>query len=275
MLTSKFNHILLLAKEKTNLDNQLSTVAACLGNKSFYLEEDHHQVNFKYEVYQKQPLDLVITLGGDGTIMKAARKFGPLNIRLIGINLGRVGFLTDFEMDTCWEELPKLINDHNSFIEKREIFSLTYDGDKSDIFVNDFVGSAIARKLEKFILKINDQFVYEQYADGIIISTPTGSTAYSLASGGAILQPDSKSLIVTPICPQALSNRPIVINNNSKIELLTPSGENQFFIDGLRSPSLSAPNKFIITKSNYYWSIIHSKQYNYYQNLRSKLNWTK
>jgi Predicted sugar kinase len=165
-------------------------------------------------------VDLVVAIGGDGTLLSSARKFGSKGIPVLGINLGNLGFLTDIapeDLTTSFQEVVKGMysKDERSFINAR-----VNDLNKSNIALNEVViHSGSIAKLIEYELFINESFVYRQKADGIIISTPTGSTAYSLSGNGPIVHPDVKAITLLPMFPHSLNTRPLIVDEDSAIAI--------------------------------------------------------
>jgi NAD+ kinase len=222
--------------------------------------------------------DLAIVVGGDGTMMGAARTWGIKGIPLIGVNNGRIGFLTDISNDDLFEKLAEVVAG-NYRQEQRDVLQVSVTNGQDifydDVAVNDVVvGRGASGKLMEFSVFLGDEFVYSQYADGIIVSTPTGSTAYALAAGGSLIHPSAEVLNIVPICPQSLSNRPLVVSSHNDIKIFFSGKDSIYFaLDGIEPPYAQAGSYFHIrnrgTKVTYY----HPKDYSYFAGLRQKLNW--
>ena len=227
-----------------------------------------------------QQCDLAIVVGGDGSFLNAARSLARFDIPMLGINLGRLGFLTDIapnQIDTYLEEV--LSGEHSD--EQRCLLQshVMRDGEPlaEGCALNDVVIHKldIARMIE-FETHINGEFVYRQRSDGLIVSTPTGSTAYALSGGGPILAPTLKAVTLVPICPHTLSNRPIVVPGNSQIEItiMGPSGHAQVTRDGQSNETLVAGDKVVIERYNHPIRLIHPSNYSPFRVLRQKLGWS-
>ena len=160
--------------------------------------------------------DFIFVIGGDGTILRTAKMFAEYNVPVLGLNIGRLGFLSQLTQEDIESAVNKILN--NEFkVEKRLMLS-----SNNKTALNDFVIKGISgSRTGKFILKINDKFVSEYIADGIIVSTPTGSTAYGLSAGGPVLYPMLDAVTIVPICPHTLSARPLVIPSNEKLTILS------------------------------------------------------
>lgn len=227
-------------------------------------------------------LDLVIAVGGDGTLLSVARSVVTHNIPVVGVNQGKLGFMTDITSDEMIILVGDIIKNGNYTTEDRallsaEVFRYENNYVYSAIALNDVVISrgAIGNMIE-FDISIDSQFVLSQKSDGIIFSTPTGSTAYSLAAGGPILHPMANVFSIIPICPQSLTNRPLVINDKSIIEfVLARENSTQIHFDGQQCFDLELNDKVILNKYPKVLKLVHPIGYNYYRTLRKKLEWSK
>jgi NAD+ kinase len=191
------------------------------------------RVNWRKEDH----LDLIFTFGGDGTILRAARTAGPLGVPLVGINLGRVGFLTELNPWQVRERLPLFLAG-TYWIEKRTMLraELWRGGEQVDTFtaLNDVVASRAAlSRVVNCTLSVNEHKVTTYVADGVIVATPTGSTAYSMAAGGPILHPELKSIVVTPIAPYLTIVKSLVLPDDNKLDLHIDTDDEAFLtVDG-------------------------------------------
>ncbi len=226
-------------------------------------------------------LDLVIVIGGDGTLLSAARKIVNHDIPIIGVNQGKLGFMTDIAAHDMLSTLDDILLNNNFKHEKRSLINAkVIRNDKTiieNVVLNDIVISRgnIGNMIE-FDITIDHDFVLSQKSDGVIFATPTGSTAYSLAAGGPIMHTHAQVISMVPICPQSLSNRPIVLPDNVVIEfLLTRDNSTQIHFDGQECVNLAYHDKVILTKHTKEFKIIHPLNYNYYYTLRKKLDWSK
>jgi NAD+ kinase len=228
-----------------------------------------------------EELDLVIVVGGDGTLLSAGRQIASHGIPIIGVNQGRLGFMTDIAIDDMLPTLRAIIQDGQYSIEERVLICgiVMRDGVvfHNALALNDIViaRGAIGNMIE-FDLSIDKQFVLSQKSDGVIFATPTGSTAYSLAAGGPILHPSSGVFAIVPICPQSMTNRPLVVNDDVSIEF-NQIRENvtQMHFDGQECIGLHFKDKVLLSKHSKTLKLIHPKGYNYYHTLRRKLDWAK
>jgi NAD+ kinase len=226
--------------------------------------------------------DLVIVVGGDGTILNAVRSLAHDNVPLVGINVGRLGFLADVSPDGMEDILFEILN--GSYREEqRLLLEMQVTRDDKVIFEADAFNDVvvhirdIARMIE-FETRINGQFVNHQRADGIVISTPTGSTAYALSSGGPILHATLDAITLVPISPHTLSSRPLVVNANSEINVLicnTKEGIAQVTCDGQLSTDVHVGDHIKVKRKQDKITLLHPKEHNYFDVLRAKLHWNE
>ena len=224
--------------------------------------------------------DLVIAVGGDGTILNAARSLAHAHVPLVGINVGRLGFLADISPDELEASLDEILS--GSYREEqRFLLEMQVVRDNKVIFEGDAFNDVvvhirnIARMLE-FETRINDEFVNHQRADGIVVSTPTGSTAYALSSGGPLLHATLEAITLVPISPHTLSSRPLVVDSSSQINILicnTNEGIAQVTCDGHLSTDALVGDHILIKRKDDKVTLLHPKQHNYFEILRAKLHW--
>lgn len=219
----------------------------------------------------------LIVLGGDGTLLSIAPAAARAGIPVIGINLGRLGFLTEIPVAEARPVLEAFIRDKDGFLSPRSLLEISYGGRK-DICLNDVVlnKSALARMIEIMIF-INGKEVTRLKGDGLILSSPTGSTAYSLSAGGPIVHPAIESIILTPICPHTLSFRPLLVPSSSeiKIKLLTPEEKVYLTIDGQRGETIPRNTSIEVKKSRLKLQLVTSPWRSYYQLVKEKLGWAE
>ncbi len=228
-----------------------------------------------------QSCDLVIVIGGDGSLLNAARAVVEAEIPVIGINRGMLGFLTDLSPDN-FEDCLNAILQGDYQEERRFLLCAEIYADKGICRVGDALNDVVlyagevARMIE-FELYVDGQFVYSQRSDGLIIATPTGSTAYALSGGGPILQPSLEAIVLVPMFPHTLTSRPIVVNSHSIIELRIAKTYSEIHpaisCDGQQLVALSPGAKLRIHRKEKTLKLIHPKEYNYYNTLRTKLEW--
>lgn len=221
----------------------------------------------------------IVVLGGDGTMLSVAGHSARKNVPILGINLGHIGFLTAVGREEAREAIEQVLSGDYK-LEKRMMLEASYrsyDNSAEGILaLNDVcITRGMSSKLVKINVYINDEFMDTFRADGIIISTPTGSTAYNLSAGGPILKPDSEIIAITPICPHTLYTRSTAISSSDRISLEmhmgNPKNDVLLSADGQYSMPLSCDNVVRIERSEYYTTIIKTKQEGFYDILRDKL----
>ncbi|WP_422667133.1 NAD(+) kinase [Buchnera aphidicola] len=225
--------------------------------------------------------DLAIVIGGDGNLLCAARILSYYKIKIIGINRGNLGFLTDLNSDTGLEQLSEVLSGSYT-IENRFLLDIQVMNQncisQSTIAINEVVlNSEYIANMIEFEVYINQDFAFSQCSDGLIISTPTGSTGYSLSAGGPILSVSLDAILLVPMFPHTLSNRPLVIRSDSIICLKFSNIDTQLKItcDNQIVFSISKEEYILISRSSYCLHLIHPKSYNYFNTLTSKLHWSK
>jgi len=226
--------------------------------------------------------DLAIVVGGDGTILSAVRSLTESNVPLLGINVGRLGFLADISSDELETALANIL-DGQYRQEQRFLLEckVIRDGDilfGCDAFNDVVVHSRDGASMIEFETQINDTFVNYQRADGMVVSTPTGSTAYALSAGGPILHATLEAITLVPISPHTLSSRPIVVNSDSLIDI-TMCGNRvstaQVACDGHLSIEVQSGDQIIIKRKARRITILHPQQQSYFETLRAKLHWSE
>lgn len=224
-------------------------------------------------------VDLMLVLGGDGTMIATARMIGDANTPVMGVNFGGLGYLAEFRIEELYSALASILSGEYR-LDKRVTLAVELLRDDEQItrnrVLNDVVinKSALARiiEIEAFL---NNQFVNSFRADGLIISTPTGSTAYNLSAGGPVIFPSMNAVVITPICPFTLSNRPIVVPDEAVIELRlkTDNEEVALTLDGQVGFPLKVEDRVVIRKSRTTFNLIQPTNRNYFDVLRDKLRW--
>ena len=229
-----------------------------------------------------QQCQLVIVIGGDGTLLSAARSLADSNTPILGINLGRLGFLVDVSphdmLDVIEQVLAGNYKDERRFLLQAKVIRNSIELTSSTAF-NDIVVHIrdVARMID-FSTYVDGVFVNEQRADGLVISTPTGSTAYALSSGGPLIHPSLEAMMLVPICPHTLSNRPIVIGADSKVEIVINENNRstpQVSWDGQSNFDLQPGDRICIERKANDVHLIHPELYDYFQILRAKLRWSE
>ena len=226
--------------------------------------------------YIHKNADLVIAIGGDGTLLSSARNFGYSGVPILGINLGSLGFLTDIAPEDLTTSLKEVIN--GRFIEDKRFFlqSCINNQAESNIALNEIVihSSSIAKLIE-YELFIDKRFVYRQRADGIIVSTPTGSTAYSLSGNGPIVHPETQAITLLPMFPHSLNTRPLIVDKGAKIMIkICKKGRASLSLDSHNKFSLRAGDEISITRATSKLSLIHPLNHDFYSAYREKLGWS-
>jgi NAD+ kinase len=220
-------------------------------------------------------VDLMIVLGGDGTLLSVAHLAAQKGVPVLGVNLGRLGFLTEVPTDELYVTLDSFLAGRKEIISPRMLLEAGCR-DKCFYCLNDVVinKGAVARMIQIGIW-IDDKEIVALKADGLIVSTPTGSTAYSLSAGGPIVQPYVPALILSPICPHTLSFRPMVVASNSriKLQLLTAGEEVYLTLDGQRGITLGKNDMIEVKKAEFTLQLISSPKRNYFDLLKEKLAW--
>ncbi|MDX8397101.1 MAG: NAD(+)/NADH kinase [Mariprofundaceae bacterium] len=236
-----------------------------------------HDVVFSLS-HMAETVDLLIVLGGDGTLLHAARRFVDKDVPLLGINLGRLGFLTDTPVGSMFDVVSEILKGNfktkHHFALKTECWR---DGVclKQGIAMNDVV---LQRQLHprpiEFEVQFKGQLMFRSRADGLVLSTPAGSTAYGLSAGGPIIHPEVEAISVVPLCPHTLSNRPVVVPANEVItvRLLDSPKSSALNLDGQEHISLLTGDRVTVRKAGLV-SLIYLPERHYFETLRSKLNW--
>jgi NAD+ kinase len=223
--------------------------------------------------------DLVVAVGGDGTLLHAARHVAARNVPLVGINRGRLGFLTDVSPEHMLETIDAILA--GDYLADRRVMlaaKLSSAQDAPSLFaVNDVVlQKGDTGRLLDFTTDVDGSYVNTHRGDGLIVATPTGSTAYALSCGGPIIQPNVDAFVMVPICPHSLSDRPLLLPTTSMVRVtLDNAGGSAAHVvcDGEPLGRLAAGESLIISVAEQTVTLLHPRDYNYYDLLRSKLNW--
>tara|TARA_Y100001970_G_scaffold35684_1_gene44095 strand:- start:172 stop:1023 length:852 start_codon:yes stop_codon:yes gene_type:complete len=226
--------------------------------------------------YVYKNADLVIAIGGDGTLLSSARKFGFQGVPILGINLGTLGFLTDIAPEDLTTSITDVI--FGKFSEDKRFFlsSKINNLQKSNIALNEIViHSSTIAKLIEYELFIDERFVYRHRADGIIVSTPTGSTAYSLSGNGPIVHPRTRALTLLPMFPHSLNTRPLIVDQEAKIQIrICKKGRANLSLDSHNKINLKAGDIINISKASSELNLIHPLNHDFYSACREKLGWS-
>ncbi len=223
--------------------------------------------------------DLLIVLGGDGTLLAAARTLGEHSVPILPVNLGGLGFLTSVTLEELYPILEQVLEGRNRISERVLLQAEVLRGGKAverHRALNDAVlnKGALARMID-LELNIDGDYVCSYKADGLIVSTPTGSTAYSLAAGGPIIYPAVEAFVITPICPHTLTHRPLVIPNNSRIEVSFLAGEETVFLtlDGQVGVELKHGDRLGVTRASNKLRLVRPARKTYFEILHNRLKW--
>lgn len=230
---------------------------------------------------QAGPLsDLAIVIGGDGTMLNIARTLAPYDVALVGVNQGRLGFLTDISTDTMLTTIGAML-DGQYITESRMLLASAVMRDGASVFeVLAFNDASIAKGADGGLIelevKVDGKFVYVLRADGLIVSTPTGSTAYALSAGGPILHPALSAFAIVPVCPHTLSNRPIAVGSDSHIEIIMHRcADARVHYDSHSHCVLQPGDRVVVRRYPRSIRLLHPVGHNYYHMLREKLHWSE
>ena len=254
-----------------------------VGGPEIERERIEHETGCAIESVKEEALaktvDLMLVLGGDGTMIATARMLGDIEVPVMGVNYGGLGYLAEFPLEELFSALEAILAGDYKVQERLMLTVELRRGEElitknrvlNDVVVNK---SALARIIE-IETYLNNQFLNRFRADGLIVSTPTGSTAYNLSAGGPIIFPSMNAVVITPICPFTLSNRPIVVPDDSVIEvrLMTKNEEVALTLDGQVGFPLQAGDRALIRKSNATFNLVQPANRNYFDLLRNKLRW--
>ncbi len=223
-------------------------------------------------------VDLAIVMGGDGTMLNIARALVDHRVPMIGVNQGRLGFLADVSVDTMFCTLEEMLaGDHVAEERIMLTCALERDGDllfHTYAFNDAVVSKSTLGRLIEFEVYIDNKFVYSQRADGLVVASPTGSTAYALSAGGPILHPTLEAFVLAPICPHTLSARPIAINSRSEVEVnLIHADDARVHFDGQTHRDMKVGDRVIIQRARNTVRLLQPSGHNYYDTLRQKLHW--
>jgi NAD+ kinase len=283
-----FHTIALIGKYKSSeISESLIALASFLRShdREVLIEEStaiamapHHYTVASYETIGRCA-DLAIILGGDGTLLNAARSLAKFNVPLVGVNQGRLGFMTDIARESMIDNTKALLagkfSQEQRFLLDAEVLR---DGKRvcHALTLNDVViNKGESGRLIELEVKVDDELIHILRADGLIISTPTGSTAYALSANGPILHPSVAGIAIVPLCPHALSNRPITVSDQSTIRvMLLPPHEARIHFDGQARFDAHNSDVVLIQRSTYAITLLHPPGYSYFAMLREKLHWS-
>jgi NAD+ kinase len=229
-------------------------------------------------------VDVAIVVGGDGTLLHAARQLAKFDIPLVGINQGRLGFMTDIARSSMIEAMDLLMEgkftlENRLLLDTEVIFggaSAQWQPQANLAFNDVVIDKGATGRMIEFELRVDDEFIYSARADGLIICTPTGSTAYALSANGPILHPKLGGIALVPLCPHALSNRPITLPDTARIEVRLVQGANaRAHFDGQETVDLMPGDGVRLVKSPHRIKLLHPPSYSYFAMLRQKLHWSE
>jgi NAD+ kinase len=270
----KYKKLLVVAYDQEKTQSALAHVSQILSenNVSFVTYTP------KTDLPSTDGIDLITVIGGDGSMLSAAKDFQHLDVPFVGINLGKVGFMADLDYGSVDQNLIEVLRG-NCLPETKETIDCIYNGKSYTAYNEIVLHTQKSYKLMQFEVKVNDNFVYRKRADGLIISTSNGSTAYSLSAGGPIVSPDVSALVITSLNPLSLSARPLLIPTDSKVEVsLTktpPNTDSYIIIDGNEEIKVEESlSTFKIQKSAKGFKLLHPLDHDFYTACRDKLNWS-
>ena len=237
--------------------------------------ENSHTNSVKHNDFVKT-VDLIIVFGGDGTLLNSARKYLDYEIPILGINMGKVGFLTDIKVDNFEKSLSDIL-DGNYLIEERNLVSAKFNETHLYGLNEVVIHSGSYAQLMRYQLSVNDKIVYEQRSDGLIVATPTGSTAYALSAGGPIIHPSLDVWTILPMLPQSLSSRPFIISSEEKVVINLFDGPNEqakICVDGQDDIDLPFNVEISVSKMKKTLKLVHPKDNDFFEACREKLGWS-
>ena len=223
--------------------------------------------------------DLAIVLGGDGTLLNIARALAPYDVPLVGINQGRLGFLTDLSTDTVRQDLGAMLDGRYS-TERRMMLGAQVLRAGANVFAAQAFNDVVVHRggkgsMIEFEVRVDGEYVYALRADGLIVATPTGSTAYALSAGGPILHPGLDLIALVPVCPHTFSNRPIVVGPDAVVEILMHRSDGvRVYFDSHAHFDTQADDKIVVRRAPHSVTLLHPEGHSYYRMLREKLGWS-
>ena len=280
-----FKNIGIFVKEKSNQDIDISSLDNMIESLAkqeigLYIDELSKYQNKSIENKDHKTftdiVDLIIVFGGDGTLLNSARQYLEYEIPILGVNMGNVGFLTDIKIDNFEESLKAILNGAYK-IEERNLVSAQYNENHIYGLNEVVIHSGAYAQLMRYRLNVNGKVVYEQRSDGLIIATPTGSTAYALSAGGPIIHPSLDVWTILPMLPQSLSSRPFIISSSENVEIEIfdgPSDNAKICVDGQDDVELPYGVKINISKMEKTLKLVHPEDNDFFEACREKLGWS-
>jgi NAD+ kinase len=285
-----FHNVALIGKHKAHeIAEPLLRLAAFLSSRNLTVTVDsltaEHLADIPYPVLTLEEMagvvDLAIVIGGDGTMLNIARTLSPHQIPLVGVNQGRLGFLTDLTLDNMQESIAAML-DGKFVTEQRLLLSAHVLRNDVEVFSGLAFNEVVVHRsnnvssMIEFEVRVDGEYLYNQRADGLIVATPTGSTAYAMSAGGPILHPSLDVIELVPVCPHSLSNRPIVVKSSSVLEILMHRTEDiRVRFDSHTHCDLRLHDKVIVTRHPEPACLLHPVGHSYYHTLREKLLWNQ
>ena len=280
-----FKNIGIFVKKKTgqgfenkSLDDMV--LALSKNDTELYIDESSSYKNqlVKAVTHEQfiENVDLIIVFGGDGTLLNSARQYLEYEIPILGVNMGNVGFLTDLKIDN-FDTTVKDILMGNFKIEERNLVSARFNEEHLYGLNEVVIHSGAYAQLMRYRLNVNEKVVYEQRSDGLIIATPTGSTAYSLSAGGPIIHPSLDVWTILPMLPQSLSSRPFIISSDENVEVELfdgPSESAKICVDGQDDIDIPYGIKISISKMEKTLKLVHPEDNDFFEACREKLGWS-
>jgi len=292
-MSSAFNTVALIGKYNSpEIASPLMQLARFLEKRGVRVLIDRltaaHIPDCPYSVLLLEDLgreaDLAVVLGGDGTMLNIARTFAPYEVELVGVNQGRLGFLTDISLETMFETITAILDGQYVTEERMLLQSEVWSGNNGDqervfevLAFNDVVvAKGFAGGLVEIEVRVDGQFIYRQRSDGLIVATPTGSTAYALSSGGPIVHPALSVITLVPVSPHTLSNRPIVLSGDCTVEVIVRSADDpRAHFDSHSHFDLREGDRVVVKRYPHKIKLLHPVGHSYYAMLREKLHWNR
>lgn len=286
-MTERQKSVVILSKpSQSGAAKVAPELCAYLGKRGYRVVVDPETAVFapKFDPVERSQIptikpEFVIVLGGDGTLIAAARAVAKAGIPILGVNLGSLGFLTEVKLDELYASIEaveqnRCTRDSRAMLQCRVMRRGTCIGE-FDALNDIVVGKRTIARMAEVDVHVNGNFVANYKADGVIISTPTGSTAYSLAAGGPVLEPSVNAFVITPISPHALTNRPLVIRDDTEIKLLVRSTPEEAYltVDGQSGMQVVEDDEVICRKSAHYVHLLRLPGRTFLDVLRAKLKW--
>ena len=286
-MKSRFNRVALVSRPQTeSVGGTVREIAAFLRARGVsVLVEERSAVLLGASELETASLerigheaDLAIAIGGDGTMLGAARALAPHEVPLVGINHGRLGFITDIGLDSWRQALSSILEGHYASEERTLLTARVVRGQEvvwTELALNDVVVNRSSRTgMIELQVHVDDLYMYSQRADGLIVATPTGSTAYALSANGPILHPQIKGIVLVPVAPQSLSNRPITLPEDVTITIRVVEGREPRVAGDMQVFSdLQVGDDIIVQRAAFTTTFLHPPGYSYFATLRGKLNW--